>query len=119
MSIPRPARRLSAAGVALSMIVAGSTWAEGFAEGRVVGIIHGGADHVDVYVGSPITGGPPCAQVNDRFSLDISSSRGRVAYASLLTAMHAKTAIHAHGKGSCSLDYAETLDWFVADPPLQ
>jgi hypothetical protein len=103
----------------LNLTVVSSALAAGFAEGRVRGFIHGlGGTRVEVYMETPITGTPSCSQDPRRFALDVSVPQGKAAYIGLLAAMHARTAVHAHGTGDCSLGVVEGLDWFVADPPL-
>ena len=116
----RTAGLTSASVFLMSILSSQPVFAAGFAEGRVMGFIHG-LDHtrVEFYMAAPISGTPSCSQDPQRFALDVSTVQGRAAYGALLAAMHAKTAIHAHGTGNCDLGLVEVLAWFVADPPLQ
>ena len=111
--------RLTLAATVLLVASSQRSLAEGFAEGLVMGFIHG-LDHtrVEFYMAAPISGTPSCSQDSRRFALDVGTLQGRAAYSALLAAMHARTAIHAHGTGNCDLGLVETLAWFVADPPL-
>jgi hypothetical protein len=85
-----------------------------------MGFIQAPTEHkVSVYMERPISGTPACSQDPRRFAFDVTSASGRALYSALLTAMHAKTAVHAHGNGTCDVSGAEeTLQWVVVDAPL-
>jgi hypothetical protein len=102
----------------VSIAAARSVFAAGFAEGRVIGVIHG-LDHtrVEFYMATQSSGAPSCSQDPQRFALDVGTMQGRAAYAALVAAMYAQTTIHAHGTGNCDLGLVEGLAWFVSDAP--